>query len=131
MNNFQIVFKISVIIVDGASLSSNKQHSQKRRRLTHSSGSSKPNQLSFYSPTSKKILISAKLKHCLFIATQIGFQDTKVQYNTAIREYREVVEEHNLSDNYGQVFLVNYNAKSLIISDSQLQHLLTKGEHNV
>ena len=118
MNDFQIVFKISVIIVDGASLSSNRQHSQKRRRLTHSIGSSKPNQLSFYSPTSKRILISAKLKHRLFIATQIGFPDTKVQYNTAIREYREVVEEHELSDNYGQVLIwLIIILKSLTVSN--------------
>ena len=92
-----------------ATLSSNRQHSQKSRRLSHSNGNSKENQLSFYSPTSRKLLISGKLKHCLFIATQIGFPDTKTQYNTTIREYKEMAEELNLSNDYQLILFINYS----------------------
>ena len=58
---------------------------------------------------SRKLLISAKLKHHLFIATQFGFPDTQVQYNTAIKEYKEVSEEFNLPNDYSLVFTLNHN----------------------
>ena len=48
--------------------------------------------------------MSAKLKHHLYIATKVGFPDTKAQYSVAVREYKEVVEEMSLSADYGKIY---------------------------